>query len=148
MKAESKRRSLFYLLLGLLRPVGLLVRINTVSPYSQALMPSIQPMTAGCWHPQNPLVSNLTDRGYDAASSLRVIVPYAALAKLAQLRQQPHVKSLDLAAVMRAVALDLSALMGDKNIDSWLEMVAAPIAAHEWILSCRSACFSHFRLSI
>ncbi len=58
-----------------------------------------------------------------------------ALAKVEQLRQQPHVKSLDLAAVMRAVALDLSALIADKNIDFGIETIAAPIAADEWMLT-------------
>jgi two-component system sensor histidine kinase TctE len=58
-----------------------------------------------------------------------------ALAKVEQLRQQPGLKSLDLAAVMRAVALDLSALIADKNIDFGIETMAAPISAHEWMLT-------------
>ena len=58
-----------------------------------------------------------------------------ALAKVEQLRQQPELKTLDLAAVMRAVALDLSALMADKNIDFSIETVPAPVAAHEWMLT-------------
>ena len=38
MTVKVRRRSLrFYLLLGILLPVGLLVSINTVSLYSQAL---------------------------------------------------------------------------------------------------------------
>ena len=58
-----------------------------------------------------------------------------ALAKVEQLRQQPELKTLDLADVMRAVALDLSALMADKNIDFAIETVPAPMAAHEWMLT-------------
>ena len=58
-----------------------------------------------------------------------------ALAKVEQLRQQPDLKNLDLAEVMRAVALDLSALIADKNIDFAIETVTAPIAAHEWMLT-------------
>ena len=58
-----------------------------------------------------------------------------ALAKVEQLRQQPDLKTLDLAEVMRAVALDLSALIADKNIDFAIETVNAPIAAHEWMLT-------------
>ena len=58
-----------------------------------------------------------------------------ALAKVEQLRQQPELKTLDLAEVMRAVALDLSALIADKNIDFAIETVQAPIAAHEWMLT-------------
>ena len=58
-----------------------------------------------------------------------------ALAKVEQLRQQPDVKTLDLADVMRAVALDLSALMADKNIDFAIVTVPAPLATHEWMLT-------------
>ena len=58
-----------------------------------------------------------------------------ALAKVEQLRQQPELKKLDWAEVMRAVALDLSALMADKNIDFAIETTAAPMAAHEWMLT-------------
>ena len=58
-----------------------------------------------------------------------------ALAKVEQLRQQPDLENLDLAKVMRAVALDLSALIADKNIDFAIETVTAPIAAHEWMLT-------------
>jgi hypothetical protein len=49
---------------------------------------------------------------------------------------------------MRAVALDLPALIADKNVDCRIETIAAPIAADEWILSCRSARFIRFRLAI
>ena len=58
-----------------------------------------------------------------------------ALAKVEQLRQQPDLTTLDLADVMRAVALDLSALMADKNIDFAIETVPTPMAAHEWMLT-------------
>ena len=58
-----------------------------------------------------------------------------ALAKVEQLRQQLDMKTLDLAAVMRAVALDLSALIAEKNIDFAIETVPAPVAAHEWMLT-------------
>ena len=63
-----------------------------------------------------------------------------ALAKVEQLRQQPDTKTLDLADVMRSVALDLSALIAEKNIDFDIETVAAPMAAHEWMLTelCRN----------
>ena len=58
-----------------------------------------------------------------------------ALAKVEQLRQQPDLKTLDLADVMRAVALDLSALIADKNIDFAIVTVPTPLAAHEWMLT-------------
>ena len=58
-----------------------------------------------------------------------------ALAKVEQLRQQPELKTLDLADVMRTVALDLSALIAEKNIDFSITTAPAPIAAHEWMLT-------------
>ena len=58
-----------------------------------------------------------------------------ALAKVEQLRQQPDLNTLDLAIVMRAVALDLSALIADKNIDFAILTQPAPIAAHAWMLT-------------
>lgn len=62
-----------------------------------------------------------------------------ALAKVEQLRQQAGEEAqqtpLDLASVVRAVALDVSALVAEKNLDFSIETVAAPIAAHEWMLA-------------
>ena len=58
-----------------------------------------------------------------------------ALAKVEQLRLQPASQNLDFAAVVRAVALDLSALLADKNIDFEIVTATAPIAAHEWMLN-------------
>lgn len=57
-----------------------------------------------------------------------------ALAKVEQLRQQPGAQRSDLAAVVRAVALDLSPLLGEKDIDFDIETVSANVSAHEWML--------------
>ncbi len=57
-----------------------------------------------------------------------------ALAKVEQLRQQPGAQQSDLAAAVRAVALDLSPLLVEKDIDFDIETVAADISAHEWML--------------
>ena len=57
-----------------------------------------------------------------------------ALAKVEQLRQQADPYPLDLARVVRQVALDLSPLMAEKNIDFDIETVPALIASHEWML--------------
>ncbi len=57
-----------------------------------------------------------------------------ALAKVAQLRQQSGVQAIDLAGIMRQVALDLSALIAEKDIDFEIETVPAAIASHEWML--------------
>jgi two-component system sensor histidine kinase TctE len=57
-----------------------------------------------------------------------------ALAKVEQLRQQPELQTIDLAQVVRSVALDLSALIAEKDIDFDIETVPAPIQSHEWML--------------
>ncbi len=57
-----------------------------------------------------------------------------ALAKVEQLRQQAGVQAIDLAHIVRQVALDLSTLIAHKDIDFEIETVAAPIASHEWML--------------
>jgi two-component system sensor histidine kinase TctE len=57
-----------------------------------------------------------------------------ALAKVEQLRQQAGDDVMDLAEVVRAVALDLSALLADKDIDFDIATVPAPVRAHDWML--------------
>jgi len=57
-----------------------------------------------------------------------------SLAKVEQLRQQPEQQPIDLARVVRQVALDLSPLIAEKDIDFGIETAAAPVAAHEWML--------------
>jgi two-component system sensor histidine kinase TctE len=57
-----------------------------------------------------------------------------ALAKVEQLRQQADLQTMDLAMVLRSVALDLSPLIAEKNIDFDIETVSAPIQSHEWML--------------
>ena len=83
---------------------------------------------------QQPLDA-LADINQTVDRATQVANQMLALAKVEQLRQQPDIKTLDLAEVMRAVALDLSALVADKNIDFAIETAAAPIAAHEWMLT-------------
>lgn len=57
-----------------------------------------------------------------------------ALAKVEQLRQQADAPVLDLAQIAREIALDLSPLMADKDLDFELQHSAAPVRAHEWML--------------
>ena len=57
-----------------------------------------------------------------------------ALAKVEQLRQQADLQPVDLAQAVRSVALDLSPLIADKNIDFDIDTTAAPIKSHEWML--------------
>jgi two-component system sensor histidine kinase TctE len=57
-----------------------------------------------------------------------------ALAKVEQLRQQAGDDVMDLAAVVRSVALDLSPLLADKDIDFDIATVPARVRAHDWML--------------
>jgi len=57
-----------------------------------------------------------------------------ALAKVEQLRQQPDQQPIDLARVVRQVALDLSPLIAEKDIDFGIETLPACVLAHEWML--------------
>ncbi|MEC5214618.1 two-component system sensor histidine kinase TctE [Polaromonas sp. CG_9.5] len=58
-----------------------------------------------------------------------------ALAKVEQLRQQPDPQVIDLAGIVRQMALDLSPLIAEKDIDFGLETRPARVQAHEWMLS-------------
>ena len=57
-----------------------------------------------------------------------------ALAKVEQLRQQPEQQAIDLAQVVRQVALDVSPLIAEKDIDFGIETEAARVQAHAWML--------------
>ncbi|NML45150.1 sensor histidine kinase [Ramlibacter sp. G-1-2-2] len=58
-----------------------------------------------------------------------------SLAKVEQLRQQGEAPVTDWAQVMRTVALDLSPLIADKDLDFEIETQPAPVRAHQWMLS-------------
>ena len=57
-----------------------------------------------------------------------------ALAKVEQLRQQPDAGRIDLAEVVRSMALELSPLIAEKDLDFEIATVPAPVQAHEWML--------------
>ncbi len=57
-----------------------------------------------------------------------------ALAKVEQLRQQAGTQRIDLAEVTREMALDISPLVAEGDIDFSIETVPAPVDAHEWML--------------
>ncbi len=59
-----------------------------------------------------------------------------SLAKVEQLRQQPESETLDLAACVREIALDVSPLVADKALDFELSAAGAPVPvrAHRWML--------------
>jgi two-component system, OmpR family, sensor histidine kinase TctE len=57
-----------------------------------------------------------------------------ALAKVAQLRELGALQPVEWSAVVRAVALDLSPLIADKELDFDIQTTAATVVAHEWML--------------
>jgi two-component system, OmpR family, sensor histidine kinase TctE len=57
-----------------------------------------------------------------------------ALAKVEQLRQQAATGTVDWAEVLRDVALDLSPLLADKDIDFDIETTPASVSTHDWML--------------
>nr|WP_236599801.1 sensor histidine kinase [Ramlibacter alkalitolerans] len=57
-----------------------------------------------------------------------------SLAKVEQLRAQSEEQVNDLAAAVRAMALELAPLIADKDIDFDIETDATPVRAHEWML--------------
>ena len=57
-----------------------------------------------------------------------------ALAKVEQLRQQPATGSVDMAEVIRSMALELSPLIAGKDLDFEIATVPAGVRAHEWML--------------
>ncbi|MBP7574636.1 MAG: sensor histidine kinase N-terminal domain-containing protein [Rhodoferax sp.] len=57
-----------------------------------------------------------------------------ALAKVEQLKEQDDTLEVDLAQVVRAVALDMSPLIAEKDIDFEIQTMPAPVHTHEWML--------------
>jgi two-component system sensor histidine kinase TctE len=57
-----------------------------------------------------------------------------SLAKVEQLRQQRDFIPLDWAQLVRELALDMSALIADKDIDFELLTQPCPVLAHDWML--------------
>jgi two-component system sensor histidine kinase TctE len=57
-----------------------------------------------------------------------------SLAKVEQLRQQAGASVIDLAEVVRSVALELSPLIAEKELDFEIATVPAPVRSHDWML--------------
>jgi len=57
-----------------------------------------------------------------------------ALAKVEQLRQQGDPPVMDWGTIVRAVALDLSALIAEARLEFELDTVPSPVRGHEWAL--------------
>ncbi|MGE0098516.1 MAG: sensor histidine kinase [Hydrogenophaga sp.] len=73
-------------------------------------------------------IGHTVDRATELANQM------LALAKVEQLRQEKSTPVVDWSDVLRAVALDLSALIADRSLDFSLDARAAPVQAHEWAL--------------
>lgn len=69
-----------------------------------------------------------TDRATTLANQM------LALAKVEQLRLQPEFSTLDWATVVRELALELSPLIGEKDIDFTLDTRPCLVHAHAWML--------------
>ncbi|MDH4450172.1 MAG: sensor histidine kinase N-terminal domain-containing protein [Rhodoferax sp.] len=57
-----------------------------------------------------------------------------SLAKVEQVRQQQDFAAMDWAEPVRAMALELSALIAEKNLDFELTTQPCPVLTHEWML--------------
>ncbi len=73
-------------------------------------------------------IGHTVDRATELANQM------LALAKVEQLRQEKSVPVVDWSGVLRAVALDLSALIAERSLDFSLDASVAPVQAHEWAL--------------
>ncbi|MFT3955550.1 MAG: sensor histidine kinase [Piscinibacter sp.] len=73
-------------------------------------------------------INHTVDRATQLANQM------LALAKVEQLRQQGDAPVVDWAEIVRAVALDLGALIADRQLDFEIATVPAPVRAHEWAL--------------
>jgi two-component system sensor histidine kinase TctE len=73
-------------------------------------------------------ISTTVDRATQLANQM------LSLAKVEQVKQQQDFAAMDWADPVRAIALDLSALIGEKDLD--FELITEPcvVVAHEWML--------------
>ncbi len=73
-------------------------------------------------------IAQTVDRATELANQM------LALAKVEQLRQQDDAPVIDWAPIARQVALDLSPLIADRQIDFSIALAEACVRAHEWSL--------------
>lgn len=76
----------------------------------------------------------LHDIGHTVDRATLLANQMLALAKVEQLRQQPGAAPVDLGEIARAVALDLSPLVAERDLDFSMETAATPVRAHDWML--------------
>ncbi len=73
-------------------------------------------------------IASTVDRATQLANQM------LSLAKVEQVRQQQDFAAMDWAEPVRTIALDLSALVGEKDLDFELVTEPCPVMAHEWML--------------
>ena len=76
----------------------------------------------------------LEEIGHTVERATELANQMLALAKVEQLRQEKTTPVVDWSEVLRAVALDLSALIAERSLDFSLDAQNAPVQAHEWAL--------------
>ncbi|WP_442907195.1 sensor histidine kinase [Hydrogenophaga sp. PBL-H3] len=74
----------------------------------------------------------LDEIGHTVLRATELANQMLALAKVEQLRQEKSVPVHDWSAVVRLVALDLSALIAERALDFSITTQPAPVRAHEW----------------
>jgi two-component system, OmpR family, sensor histidine kinase TctE len=74
----------------------------------------------------------LAEIGHTVDSATRLANQMLALAKVEQLRQQGGATVVDWEPIVRDLALDLSPLMAEANLDFGIASAPAPILGHEW----------------
>ncbi|HJV72435.1 sensor histidine kinase [Ideonella sp.] len=94
------------------------------------LKTQVQSAQRGDLEPQQALgeIGDTVDRATTLANQM------LALAKVEQVRQQADAPVLDWAEIVRAVALDLSALIVEHQLDFDIDTQPAPVRGHEWAL--------------
>ncbi len=87
-----------------------------------------------------PPAQALEEMGDTVERATQLANQMLALAKVEQLRQQGHVPVARLDEVLREVALELSPLVAQGDLDFGIETAAAPVRAHDWMLRelCRN----------
>lgn len=100
------------------------------------LKTQVQSALRGDMPPEQALheIGDTVDRATQLANQM------LALAKVEQLRQQGEVPVTRLDRVLREVALELSPLIAQGDLDFGIDTAAAPVHAHEWMLRelCRN----------
>jgi two-component system, OmpR family, sensor histidine kinase TctE len=73
-------------------------------------------------------IGHTTDRATELANQM------LALAKVEQLKQLADVLPIEWSAIVRAIALELAALMAEKDIEFEIDTQAVTVLAHDWML--------------